>query len=67
MLYGISAMPTFCFMRSKRKLEDVKGADPIALENAIKKHLQNSENKKDQVKLAWIDKSEKSGLFVLAY
>ncbi len=52
MLYGISAMPTFCFMRSKRKLEDVKGADPIALENAIKKHLQNSENKKDQVKLA---------------
>ena len=34
---GVSAMPTFIFYRNKVKIDSLKGADPNALEEKIKK------------------------------
>eukprot|EP00128_Syssomonas_multiformis_P012279 Colp12_sorted_trinity150504_noHs@17698 len=37
---GVRAMPTFQFFRNLAKLDEIKGADPTALENAIRRHYQ---------------------------
>ena len=34
---GVQAMPTFIFYRNKTKLDSLRGADPNALEEKIKK------------------------------
>ena len=36
---GISAMPTFQFYKSKVKIDELRGADPAALEKKIKQHI----------------------------
>ena len=36
--YGVTAMPTFMFMRNKTKLDKIQGADNKALEEMINKH-----------------------------
>ncbi|KDQ15719.1 hypothetical protein BOTBODRAFT_54595 [Botryobasidium botryosum FD-172 SS1] len=36
--YSVSAMPTFIFLKDGVKVDQVRGADPRALENTIKKH-----------------------------
>jgi len=36
--YSVSAMPTFVFVKNGTKVDMVRGADPRALENNIKKH-----------------------------
>ncbi|GAA5830993.1 hypothetical protein JCM5353_005585 [Sporobolomyces roseus] len=36
--YQVRAMPTFIFIRNERKVGEVKGADPKALEAAIRQH-----------------------------
>lgn len=36
--YGISAMPSFVFIKNGQKVDLIRGADPRGLENAIKKH-----------------------------
>lgn len=40
--FGISAMPTFVFLRDGVKVDQVRGANPQALEAAIKKHANGS-------------------------
>eukprot|EP00794_Sanderia_malayensis_P006506 gene6506-7250_t len=40
--YGITAMPTFLFMKSKVKIDELQGADPQGLEVKIKKHIGTS-------------------------
>eukprot|EP00794_Sanderia_malayensis_P017673 gene17673-19435_t len=46
--YGISAMPTFCIIQNKVKLDEVRGANPDALESIIKKYIHEFAPKKDQ-------------------
>ena len=36
--FGISAMPTFVFLRDGVKVDQVRGANPSALENAVRKY-----------------------------
>ena len=36
--YSVSAMPTFIFIKNRQTLETVKGANPAAIEAAIRKH-----------------------------
>ncbi|XP_074661371.1 thioredoxin-like protein 1 [Tubulanus polymorphus] len=38
--FNITAMPTFTFFKNKVKVDEIKGADPVALEEKIKKHYQ---------------------------
>ncbi|GAA5981485.1 hypothetical protein JCM5350_004604 [Sporobolomyces pararoseus] len=40
--YQVRAMPTFAFIRNERKVGEVKGADRVALEAAIKQHSPGS-------------------------
>ncbi|KAF8506797.1 thioredoxin-domain-containing protein [Russula emetica] len=40
--YSISAMPTFVFLKGQTKVEQVRGANKAALENAIRKHSSES-------------------------
>ena len=37
---GISAMPTFQFYKNRVKIDELRGADPAALESKIKQHTQ---------------------------
>ena len=43
-LNGIRAMPTFQFFKNKSKVDEITGADPIALENKIKQWTGTSTN-----------------------
>ena len=36
---GISAMPTFQFFKNRAKIDELRGADPAALEAKIKQHI----------------------------
>ncbi|KAF9507014.1 hypothetical protein BS47DRAFT_1373991 [Hydnum rufescens UP504] len=40
--YGITAMPSFVFIKNGQKVDLVRGANPKALEEAIKKHSSGS-------------------------
>ena len=36
--FSVQSMPTFIFIRSKVKIDEMKGADPVALQEKIKQH-----------------------------
>ncbi|KAF8078925.1 thioredoxin-domain-containing protein [Lyophyllum atratum] len=36
--YAVSAMPTFLFLKGAQKVDQVRGADKAALENAVRRH-----------------------------
>ncbi|XP_071480233.1 thioredoxin-like protein 1 [Diadema antillarum] len=38
--YNITAMPTFVFLKGGTKVDELKGADPVGLEEKIKSHCQ---------------------------
>ncbi|KAF8482044.1 thioredoxin-domain-containing protein [Russula ochroleuca] len=40
--YSISAMPTFVFLKGQTKVDQVRGANKAALENALRKHSSGS-------------------------
>ncbi|KAN0124866.1 thioredoxin domain containing protein [Russula decolorans] len=40
--YSISAMPTFVFLKGQTKVEQVRGANKAALENAVRRHSSES-------------------------
>ncbi|KAK0208742.1 thioredoxin-domain-containing protein [Desarmillaria ectypa] len=40
--YRVSAMPTFIFLRGTEKIDQVRGADRNALENAVRRHSTGS-------------------------
>lgn len=40
--YAVSAMPTFIFLKGGVKVDQVRGADRTALENAVRKHAGTS-------------------------
>lgn len=40
--YGVRAMPTFLFLKGQTKVDEVKGANKAALENALRKHSSGS-------------------------
>ncbi|KAH9982793.1 thioredoxin-domain-containing protein [Lactifluus volemus] len=40
--YSIRAMPTFVFLRGQTKVDQVRGADKAALDNALRKHSSGS-------------------------
>jgi len=40
--YAVSAMPTFLFLKGQTKVDEVKGANKAALENALRKHSSGS-------------------------
>lgn len=40
--YSIQSMPTFIFIRSKVKVDEMKGADPVVLQEKIKHHAGSS-------------------------
>ena len=44
-------MPTFCFLRNKQKLGEVRGANPSALEDAIKKWIASLETDNNKVSI----------------
>ncbi|KAH6917012.1 thioredoxin-like protein [Coprinopsis sp. MPI-PUGE-AT-0042] len=41
-LYKVTAMPTFIFLKGQTKVDQVRGADPRGIENAINKHASGS-------------------------
>ena len=43
-LCGISAMPTFQFFKNKNKVDEIRGANPVTLENKIKQWIGTSTN-----------------------
>lgn len=45
---GIRAMPTFLLFKKKEKIGEVVGANPKALEAAIKKGLEHEEEEKKE-------------------
>ena len=47
MLHGVSAMPTFLFFRNTTKIDTVMGADPVGLEDKIKKWYGDEEEADD--------------------
>jgi len=47
-LQGISAMPTFHVYKSSAKLEELRGADPAALEKMVEKHCTGASGGADQ-------------------
>ena len=44
---GVTAMPTFLFFRNKVKIDSLRGADPAALEDMIKKWYQDEDEDGD--------------------
>ncbi|KAI5121327.1 hypothetical protein M0805_003794 [Coniferiporia weirii] len=40
--YGVSAMPTFVFLKDSNKLEEVRGANAAALKAAVERHSSGS-------------------------
>jgi len=40
--YSVSAMPTFIFLQGSTKVDQVRGADKSALENALRRHTSGS-------------------------
>jgi hypothetical protein len=38
--YGVTAMPTFHFIKNKKIVETIKGADKEAVRAAVVKHIQ---------------------------
>merc|ERR1711976_84755 len=46
--YGVSAMPTFVFFRGGTKLDTLRGADPNALEEKIKKWYGSGDDEEDE-------------------
>lgn len=45
---GVTAMPTFLFFRNKTKIDSLRGADPGALEEKIKKWYGTGEDEEDE-------------------
>jgi len=40
--YSVGVMPTFLFLKGQTKVDEVKGANKVALENALRKHSSGS-------------------------
>jgi len=47
--YGVTAMPTFIFIRSKVKIDTLTGGNPKALEEKIKQHLGSEDTSDDAI------------------
>ena len=45
---GVSAMPTFLFFRNKVKIDSLRGADPGALEEKIKKWYSSGDDDEEE-------------------
>jgi len=54
-LQGISAMPTFHVYKSSSKLDELRGADPVALERMVEKHCSGASSDQGGAQGGYID------------